>query len=34
MDRLEGETLGDRLQRDRLPPRKAVDYGVQVCPCV
>ena len=28
---LEGLTLGDRLRRGPLPPRKAVEYVVQVC---
>jgi WD40 repeat protein len=28
---LEGETLGERLQRGRLPARKAVTYAVEAC---
>ena len=28
---LEGETLRHRLQRGALPPRKAIEYAVQVC---
>ena len=28
---LAGETIGDRLRGGPLPPRKAVDYAVQIC---
>jgi serine/threonine protein kinase len=28
---LEGETISDRLARGPLPPRKVIDYAVQVC---
>ncbi len=30
MELIEGETLGDVLSAGRIPPRKALDYGIQI----